>query len=344
MEVLTFVLTAAYSLGLLFLLLHVQHHGAPVPSPANDTFNVTEANFSLHLCKAAYCRLEDLAAWSCGPSCDLYPDVEVFNVYANDSLVSVGYSAVSHREERILFAFRGTSCVTNWLSDLTFWHMPYPRDGPCGANCTVHRGFYLTYESIMPLLLLDALVLRALYPTYRVLVTGHSLGGALATLCAADLLQLYAVLGRGAARRPDVQLYTFGAPRVGNDAFVRWLAGALPAGGSYRVTHRSDAVPHLPPQSWGYVHLPREVWFTDGLEPPEDARGYRVCADDAAAEDPTCSDSTWATSVADHLSYLDVCTMCRCDDPPPPPDEVRDPAVLAALREDLAYARTRGKH
>ena len=54
----------------------------------------------------------------------------------------------------------------------------------------------------------------------RLLVTGHSLGGALATLAAFDIKQAMAHF--------RVQLYTFGTPYPGNRAFSREFNGLLP--------------------------------------------------------------------------------------------------------------------
>lgn len=52
----------------------------------------------------------------------------------------------------------------------------------------------------------------------RVLVTGHSLGGALAMLCALDVARKW--------HGVDLSCYTFGAPRVGNPIFA-WLYSTL---------------------------------------------------------------------------------------------------------------------
>lgn len=53
--------------------------------------------------------------------------------------------------------------------------------------------------------------LKAKYRTAKLYVTGHSLGGALAILCTADLKNVFG----------NVDLtYTYGQPRVGNQAFA----------------------------------------------------------------------------------------------------------------------------
>jgi predicted lipase len=64
--------------------------------------------------------------------------------------------------------------------------------------------------------LLDQLVADASRGPWQVYVTGHSLGGALATLCA------YELCNRAPSKRAhySVTMYTYGAPRVGNKTFA----------------------------------------------------------------------------------------------------------------------------
>ena len=55
--------------------------------------------------------------------------------------------------------------------------------------------------------------LKAQYPTATIGITGHSLGGALATLAAYDTkIKFFDV---------DVHLHNMGSPRVGNTAFYK---------------------------------------------------------------------------------------------------------------------------
>ena len=71
-----------------------------------------------------------------------------------------------------------------------------------------------------------------------VFITGHSLGGALATLAAANLS------GRSLAT-----CYTFGAPRVGDKRFSDCLRTPV-----YRVVNPLDTVPLVPGWWRGYRH------------------------------------------------------------------------------------------
>lgn len=58
----------------------------------------------------------------------------------------------------------------------------------------------------------------------RVLLAGHSLGGALATLAAYDVR----ALGKTHGCADNVSCITFGAPRTGNHAFARDLEQMVP--------------------------------------------------------------------------------------------------------------------
>jgi hypothetical protein len=72
-------------------------------------------------------------------------------------------------------------------------------------------------------------------------VTGHSLGGALAVIAAAEFEGVFPVTG----------LHTFGQPRVGFSAF-RDFMNAHYAGRFFRFVNDDDIVPRVPP---GYSHV-----------------------------------------------------------------------------------------
>lgn len=131
-------------------------------------------------------------------------------------------------------------------------------------------------------------------PTATVLLTGHSLGGALAILC---MLDLRLTFGSRISFEP---LYTYGIPRVGNADFAKYCASTeVPI---FRVVHYRDPVPRLPLPSWGYVHSPLEVFYDEPMT------SYFVC--DGSGEDPRCSDQYSFTSdlfhLNDHFTYLTV--------------------------------------
>lgn len=93
---------------------------------------------------------------------------------------------------------------------------------------------------------------------WHVFVTGHSLGGALCTLLAADL----GASVKSGSRNFTVTAINFGSPRVGNRAFVAMYNDLVPD--SVRVVNGDDLVPTLP-ALLGYRHVDHGVRIdTDG--------------------------------------------------------------------------------
>lgn len=114
----------------------------------------------------------------------------------------------------------------------------------------------------------ELLALKQQYPSYQLWVTGHSLGGALAALAAGSAAK------EGIYPSANIRLYTYGQPRTGDVAFakaIEQLVSSVPRKSSrlcrlfqvpesYRVTHKQDIVPHVPPQGFfGYRHHKTEV-------------------------------------------------------------------------------------
>jgi hypothetical protein len=137
--------------------------------------------------------------------------------------------------------------------------------------------------------------LRQKYPTKDIVITGCSLGGALATIAAIEI---------NTQGEKISELHTYGSPRVGNADFAMYVKTRLP--NSLRVVHNRDIVPHVPLLSQNYHHVPFEILFD------EEMRKYQICND--GGEDPSCSNSYYPNYlVQDHLSYwikLDVAEIC----------------------------------
>lgn len=135
----------------------------------------------------------------------------------------------------VVVVFRGTTidCRANILTDLKCLPVAYGRHG------YVHQGFLQGLHSLWKPLY------QSLWPFLDgrpVWFTGHSLGGALATLAFERLQQ-------------NAFLVSFGAPRVGNQRFCKRVA--RPA---FRVVNNNDIVPHLPPGG-GYQHCGELIYL-----------------------------------------------------------------------------------
>ncbi|CAM9555140.1 unnamed protein product [Pylaiella littoralis] len=128
----------------------------------------------------------------------------------------------------------------------------------------VHAGFKKAYNSVKETL--AAVVGSAIDgkpEEWHVYVTGHSLGGALATLAALDHMRRYP--------NANVTMYNFGSPRVGNRAFAQLYDSYV--GDSFRIVNNLDAVARMPRAtmrgiSLDYSHSGRTVMVA---EDPEEA-------------------------------------------------------------------------
>lgn len=121
----------------------------------------------------------------------------------------------------------------------------YPYSGKSRSGAKMHRGFTTAFLSVR-----DRIhdFLKTHSPS-QVTVTGHSLGGALATLCAVDLQFNF-------PNQFSIDVYTFGAPRVGNDGFTESFDRRVPE--SHRFVNGMDIVPALPRLWQGYRHVDKE--------------------------------------------------------------------------------------
>ncbi len=82
-------------------------------------------------------------------------------------------------------AIRGSSNIPNWIENIDADRVSYPYCNGCG----VHGGFNKAYASIQTGIRTNVQSLTSKYPSADLWVTGHSLGGALTTICALDLDQ-----------------------------------------------------------------------------------------------------------------------------------------------------------
>lgn len=151
--------------------------------------------------------------------------------------------------EKIILAFRGTepSRLQDWLTDLDLFQIKR-------LNGRVHQGFYNAFDNLWASKLriwndnkeiekktdlkdiLEDLLTENKRPIW---VTGHSLGGAMAVLgaaaCGLELQEKF---------KPDINLYTYGQPRVGDKDFNNSLLNNITT--MFRIVNNNDIVARIP--------------------------------------------------------------------------------------------------
>ncbi|KAG6041141.1 hypothetical protein E4U41_005865 [Claviceps citrina] len=270
--------------------LHVRADAVSAQDFSNIKFYVQHA-------AAAYCNYNATAGTDVLCDKNACPLVEQNKVTIVGSVAGdvtgIGiYVGLDQVRQEIVLSARGSDSIRNFVTDIIFfWHVCH-----FGSNCKVHAGFSKAWREVRDEVVGIINSARGAYPNYRVVVTGHSLGAAVAVLAAADL-------------RKDgitVDIYTYGSPRVGNDHFSDWM-DAQP-GGHWRVTHGKDPIPKLPPLAFGYRHMSPEYWLSDGGYEADYPIGMvKVCEGIAST---SCNAGTSGINVGEHLHYLGDTSAC----------------------------------
>jgi hypothetical protein len=272
------------------------------------TYDSNVAMNGWYLSKSTFCNRSEIAEWTC-PVCALIPGMVDVVVAHNETTGGQGFVGYLPSSNVVVVAFRGSDDTQNWIFDFDTFFTDYP-NADCtvfngGAQCKVHQGFHDVYGTVKDVVLAQTATLMVKYGSSSpgILVTGHSLGAAVAILAAADITLAYKNV------TSKIAVYTYGEPRVGNPAWAKWMAEAVLVGGKqYRVTHEADPVPRVPPLEFGFLHVPHEVWYNNDLA----GDNFTVCVDNATAEDYTnCENTQFAFVPKDHLLYLGVHAGCR---------------------------------
>jgi len=156
-------------------------------------------------------------------------------------------------KKKVIVSFCGTEGkIADWVTDIKVFKETWTDDNPLGE---VHNGFYGALSSVWDDITEEILSLQTEDQT--IWITGHSLGGSLATLAAATLrLQHPQILLNG--------VYTFGQPRIGNQKFSKSYNKKI-QNITFRCVNNNDVVARVPPQIFGYSHVGKLKYFdSDG--------------------------------------------------------------------------------
>lgn len=249
----------------------------------------TQLTTSVWLSGAAYCGKENYESMQVGgPAIGFIYKTTLYDAKTDLQ----GYIGVLPSTKSIYVVIRGSSSKMNWLDDFEVRKVDYTTYSEC--DCKVHNGFYRSALGVSNQTVYDVKTLQKSYPTYSVVVTGHSYGASCGQLLAMEL-------ERNGVR---TKLYDFGQPRVGDTKYATFVNSIISE--YFRTTHNKDTVPHVPPiDGFGYYHSCREIF--------EDADGNIIECSETDCEDPKCADqyTLIKTSTDDHLYYLGHRVSCE---------------------------------
>ena len=243
---------------------------------------VSEAALCVEMARLAYCQLEGSFPFDQARIRQILEPVGFAQCTFFEHPIgtngggSHGMLMLDEKTNLAVLAFRGTnnSDPTDIMNDLN----AVPRPWPSGGN--VSSGFA---DALMVLWNQEGLekAVQAI-KGYDLLITGHSLGAAMATL-AASLVT-------------TKSLYTFGSPRVGDDSFVKKFDGV----DNRRYVDCCDLVARVPPEGFlGYTHIPGQIHYIGSdrtlseRDPASPADDQFMNADQANAEIAYLQDYSW---------------------------------------------------
>ncbi|KAJ7692125.1 alpha/beta-hydrolase [Mycena rosella] len=210
-----------------------------------------------------------------------------------------GFIARDDGRKEFVVALRGSASVTDALLDANILLVPFLTPGvKLPPHARVHAGFLAAWDTVALQITAALTAARRLHPGHRLVTVGHSMGGALATLAAVSLLQLFPA----SPMLDQTRTYSYGAPRVGNAVFAAHVNAEFGAR-AYRVVHTDDGVPTMIPTSLGYHHHGIEYW--QHADPPAPSTTLRCTG--GGGEDPCCSASVPSSGVTPaHATYLGI--------------------------------------
>lgn len=153
-------------------------------------------------------------------------------------------------DEKIIVGFRGSeSILDDWITNSKIRKTA----GPCG---NVHRGFKTALNWVWMGIEETIEMIREEKPKEKqqtLWLTGHSLGGALATMAAAFCKFNESPISVNG-------LYTYGQPRVGSEKFAANFNNAF-KGQTFRFVNNNDVVTRVPPSICDYSHVGQLKYF-----------------------------------------------------------------------------------
>jgi hypothetical protein len=152
----------------------------------------------------------------------------------------------------LFITFLGSVSKKDWIHNFMFWKKPYKR---MKKLFFVHAGFLKIYKICRDDIHAFINKNRKNNGFTKIQIHGHSLGGAIATLCYEDMMFLKT--DGNIAHNIPVECITTGSPKVFgnfNSKFIKERMKKL-----VRYVNKNDGVPQIPFKWNNYIHVGREI-------------------------------------------------------------------------------------
>jgi len=176
------------------------------------------------------------------PTCD-FP-----NGFKDTDITPLGYVALDQNTRTLYMTFRGAETSQDWQFAFNFNETYFKQNlflfpptlgnssqVSCSSDTTVHSGFYALFNQLREEII--QIVLQNKDKIDRIVVYGHSLGAAIASLTGLYLTIQFSNL--------EIFVYTFGKPRVGNEAYSKCVERLLNKR-FWRIENEEDIIVSLP--------------------------------------------------------------------------------------------------
>jgi hypothetical protein len=167
-------------------------------------------------------------------------------IYQEKTEELYGLTKLVEASRTLFVSFRGSTNLQDFVNNLDFRLVPL--DTP-QSKVRIHAGFHRRFR------LIEASLKEAVHAQSdrfdRIIVTGHSLGGALASIASVYLANMV---------QKNVYCVSFGSPRVGNREFVDLFRKSV--SGSRRFVNSGDPVPSIPMEAF-YEHATPAIVLTE---------------------------------------------------------------------------------
>jgi hypothetical protein len=203
------------------------------------------------------------------------------NIFANDLatrrnerrselIVSIGYIA-QDETGNVVIAIRGTHGVHEWIHDVLYEAVPCPFLAEAGHTedgfTDMYMSLRVTAEHESKRLVKFVAEMEFPRPMKSLTICGHSLGAALATLLALDLV--------ANTQYKDLALYNFASPRTGDERFAKVFNRMVPK--TYRIANGKDLVTEIPPLFLSHTKRYAHVEATSVLVPHPGVKEHLLC-------------------------------------------------------------------